>query len=94
MLTGNRSTGVYEFIVLLLMTGLGFFGAPWWVVPIAALALVCLAVSEHAGLRPRLRAGGAMTVAGSATLAFALTAVAFAGFSYAGGYALSAIIHG
>lgn len=92
--TRKRSTGIFEFVVLVVMTGLGFFGAPWWMVPIATMTLVCLTVSETTQVHPRMIGGRAMMIAGSATLAFVVVAFGFATVSYAGGYMLSALMYG
>lgn len=91
---GRRSTGVYEFAVLLAMTALGFGGAPWWVVPIAAVMLLSIGLFEHADVRTRLINSAATTAAGYAALSLAAISVAFAALCYAGGGVLAALMYG
>ncbi len=91
---GRRSTGAYEFGVLLAITVLGFGGAPWWVVPIAALVLLSIGLLEHAHVRTRLINSTATIAAGYAALSLAAISVAFAALCYAGGGVLATLMYG
>jgi len=91
---GRRSTDACEFAVLLAVMVLGFGGAPWWVVPIAAVTLLSIGLFQYAHVVAQLVNSPATTAAGYAALSLAAISAAFAALSYAGGYVLAALILG
>lgn len=90
----KRSVGAYQFAVMLAVTGLGFVGAPWWMVLIAAALLFGSTLLEYSEFQSRAISANATAVAGGAVLTVAAASLGFAAVCYVGGHALAGVILG
>jgi hypothetical protein len=90
----KRSTGAYQYAVMLAVTGLGFVGAPWWMALIAAVLLFGSTLFEHAELQSRVVAANATAAAGGSVLAVAAASLGFAAMCFIGGQALAGVMLG
>jgi hypothetical protein len=88
----KRAVGAYQYAVILAVTGLGFVGAPWWMVLIAAALLFGSTMFEYADLQSRSISADATAVASGAVLTVAAMSLGFAIMGYAGGQALAGIV--
>jgi hypothetical protein len=79
----DTKSGYFELLVMLLLAGLSFAGAPAYVALAGAALLMLSTLHEYAHLQPRFaRAGATRLMAGSIVLA-GLTSLAFASLCYA-----------
>jgi hypothetical protein len=88
----KRAVGAYQYAVILAVTGLGFVGAPWWMVLIAAALLFGSTLFEYADLQSRAMSADVTAVASGAVLTVAAMSLGFAAMGYAGGHALAGIV--
>jgi hypothetical protein len=88
----KRAVGAYQYAVMIAVTGLGFVGAPWWMVLIAAALLFGSTLFEYADIQARAVTVNATVVAGSAVVTVAVMSIGFAITCYLGGYGLASLI--
>lgn len=87
-----RKFGTYQFAVMAAVTGLGFVGAPWWMVFIAAVLLFGSVVIDAGPGYSRVGGSQATAAPGGAVLTLAVMSAGFAVVCYAGGSALAGIM--
>ena len=73
---------MFEFLILLGSILMGFAGAPWWIVPIAAALLTLSVVSGDARFAHRYPRVGVFRVFAIAISLSVINNLAFAGLSY------------
>jgi hypothetical protein len=85
-------SGHHELVLMLVLAGLSFAGAPAYFIVAGAALLMLSTLHEYAYLQPRfIRAGAARLMAGGIFLA-ALTSLVFASLCYALGRAFAWLI--
>jgi len=85
----RRPANAHQFTVMFVAVALGFIGAPWYMVLIAAMLLVGAALFDDAEVQERVLYASAAVNAGSAVLALAAMSLGFAALCYVAGYAVS-----
>lgn len=89
----KRPASAYQVAVMLVAAALGFIGAPWWMVLIAAMLLFGGTLIDDAEAQARVVYASAAAAAGSAALALAALSLGYASICYIGGYALAALLN-
>jgi len=89
-----RRFGAYQYAVMAAVTGLGFVGAPWWMVLIAAVLLFGSVLFDYAEGHATLAGANATAAAGGSVLAVAAMSIGFAVICYLGGHTLAGVILG
>jgi hypothetical protein len=83
-----RTGHLYELGVMALAAGLGYGGAPWWVLIAIATLLSVSTLEEFGSLQPRLMRAGAERVLGGPVYAAGALSIVIAVACYESGHVL------
>lgn len=83
-----RAGRLYELGIMGLAAGLGYSGAPWWVLIVVATLLIIASLEEFGSLQPRLMRAGAGRVLGGPVYATGALSILIAVICYESGQAL------